>query len=80
MSSSGTGPGGVVGPAVGKGCLAGLGLLVLFVVISGLIYLVLGAFALADNIRLLVSIASGPILGTIIGLLIAWRIMSRTDR
>lgn len=76
MSSS-PNPGGVIGPAFGRGCLLGLGLLVLFVAISGVLYLALLLTDLPENIRLLISIASGPILGTVIGLLVAWRLMNR---
>lgn len=78
MSSSGTpNPGSVLGPAVGKGCLAGLGLLVLFVLISGLTYLALLPLGLSENVHLLFTIATGPIVGTALGLLIAWRILRR---
>jgi len=70
-------PGGVIGPAFGKGCLLGLGLVVLFAAISGLLWLALLLTDLPENIRLLISIATGPILGTVIGLFVAWRMMNR---
>ena len=58
-------PMGVVSAGLGKGCLAGLGLAVGFFAISGLVYLLLGPFGLERNIRLLLTIVSGPILGTL---------------
>lgn len=51
---------------LGYGCLAGFGLAILFFVISGVAYVLLGAAGLASNIRLLVALLSGPILGTVI--------------
>lgn len=54
-----------VGAALGKGCLAGVGLALGFFILSVLAYGLLGPFGLPHNIRLLVAIASGPILGTL---------------
>lgn len=58
-------PMGVVSTALGKGCLAGLGLAAGFFAISGLVYLLLGPLGLEANIRLLLTLLSGPILGTV---------------
>jgi uncharacterized membrane protein len=62
--------GSTIPPGLGKGCLAGLALAVGFLVISGLVYLVLSLASLPRNILLLVSIASGPILGNVIVLIV----------
>jgi hypothetical protein len=61
-----------IAPTLGKGCLAGLGLAVLFVAISGLAYLVLSQFDVPPNIVLLISIASGPTTGTMGTLVVLW--------
>lgn len=50
--------------ALWKGCLAGIGLVAVFLAISGLAYLVLSQTGLPRNIILLVTIGSGPIIGT----------------
>ncbi|MGF1507006.1 MAG: hypothetical protein GYB64_00805 [Chloroflexi bacterium] len=55
----------VVAVGLGKGCLAGLGLAVLFLVVSALTYALLGLFDLPVNIRLLLTFLSGPVLGTV---------------
>ncbi|GEM_PF-3061144 len=57
-------------PGLGKGCLAGIGLAVGFLAISGLVYLALSLTGLPRNIVLLVSLASGPILGNLIVLIV----------
>ena len=54
----------LVAATLGKGCLAGLGLAGVFFVISSLMYLILSGVGLPHNILLLLTIASGPILGT----------------
>lgn len=72
-------PGQFVVPAVGKGCLAGLALLVLFVGISGLTYLILKPFGLSENTHLFFTVLSGPLLGTIIGLIVGWRFLRRNQ-
>ena len=46
-----------------KGCLAGLGLVVVFFAISGLTYLVLNLIGLPHRMVLFLSIGSGPIVG-----------------
>ncbi len=61
-----------IAPTLGKGCLTGLGLAVLFVVIGGLAYLVLSQFDVPPNIMLLISIAGGPIIGTMGTLIVLW--------
>jgi hypothetical protein len=60
-------------PALAKGCLAGLGLVVLFAAIGGLAYLLLTVAGLPQNIVLLIAIASGPILGTVGLLVVVWQ-------
>ncbi len=55
----------MVGLALGKGCLAGVGMALGFFVISGLAYLLLGPFGLPANLRLLIAVGSGPIFGTV---------------
>jgi hypothetical protein len=76
--SSDASPTGIVGGALGKGCLAGLALVVLYTAISGLVYLALGWLGAASNLRMLVGIASGPIVGTVIALFVALFIVRRT--
>lgn len=56
--------------SLGKGCLAGLGLALVFIVISGTVYLILSSFDLPRNLLLLFSIASGPIIGNLIAITI----------
>jgi hypothetical protein len=68
---------GTVGSALGKGCLAGLGLAVLFALISLMVYLLSGPFGLDQNVRLLLTFASGPVLGTILALAVFWLITRR---
>ncbi len=56
--------------AVRSGCLWGIGLLILFALISGGVYLAGGAFGLSERWQLLVSVASGPICGTFLVVLL----------
>lgn len=76
--SSDPSPTGVVSGALGKGCLAGLALVVLYAAISGLVYLVLSWLGASPNLRLLIGIASGPIVGTVIALFAALYVVRRT--
>ncbi len=46
-----------------KGCLGGVALAVVFLLIGGIMYLLLSRVHLPRNIVLLISIASGPLLG-----------------
>lgn len=62
-----------VSAGLGKGCLVGLGLAVLFLVIGGVLYLLLSLTGLAQNLTLLIAIAGGPILGTSAALIIFWQ-------
>jgi len=55
----------LVAEGMGKGCLAGIALAVLFFALSGVLFLLLGITGLQQNIRLLLTFAGGPILGTI---------------
>ncbi|HEC23318.1 MAG TPA: hypothetical protein ENI95_10425 [Chloroflexi bacterium] len=59
---------GLVAGALGRGCLGGLGLALLFLVISGLMYLLLPLTGLPQNVVLLLAVASGPVIGTAIAL------------
>jgi hypothetical protein len=47
-----------------KGCLGGIGLAVVFFIISLAVFLILSQTALPPNIILFITIASGPIIGT----------------
>jgi hypothetical protein len=76
--SSDPSPTRVVGWALGKGCLAGLALVALYGAIGGLVYLALGWLGAASNLRMLVGIASGPIVGTAIALIVALAVVQRT--
>ena len=60
----------VTSRGLGIGCLAGFGLALAFIAISGLAYVVLGFLELSQNIRLFFSVLSGPVIGTILALLI----------
>lgn len=71
---------GLVGSALGKGCLAGVGVALLFFVLSLLVYLLIGPFALPSNVRLLVTFVSGPILGTGVVLAAFWVFVRRPRR
>jgi hypothetical protein len=55
---------------LGIGCLAGFGLAITFIAISGLAYMVLGFLGLSQNIRLFFAVLSGPVIGTVLALLI----------
>ncbi len=55
----------VVRTGLWKGCLGGLGLVIVFFIISGLTYLVLSQAGLSSGVTLVVSIVSGPIIGTL---------------
>jgi len=66
----------VVRAGLWKGCLGGLGLVVVFFIISGLTYLLLGQTTLSPNVILVISIASGPLIGTF-GILIPLYLRAR---
>ncbi len=66
--------------ALGKGCLAGVGMTLGFFAISGLAYLLLGPLALPSNLRLLIAVASGPIVGTLAVLVIFLALSRRASR
>ena len=66
-----------VGQAMGKGCLAGIGLVVGFFVIGALIYGLLSLVGVTGNIRLFVTVAGGPIIGTVIAFIVAMNINRR---
>ncbi len=55
----------VVRTGLWKGCLGGLGLVIVFFIISGLTYLLLSLARLSSGVILVVSIVSGPIIGTL---------------
>lgn len=57
-------PSAVVRTGLLKGCLGGLGLVIIFFVIGGLTYLLLGTTTLSRNVILVLSILSGPVIGT----------------
>ena len=80
MMSNNPDPASAVATGVGRGWLLGLGLFLLFALISGLVYLALQPFDLPENIHMLIAIATGPIVGTVIGLLIAWRFVTRRQQ
>ena len=69
-------PSAVVRTGLLKGCLGGLGLVVVFFVISGLTYLLLGTTQVPQNIILVLSILSGPLIGTF-GLLVPLYLRAR---
>ncbi len=70
----------VISPALGKGCLLGLGLAGLFFGLSALLYLLPGLSDLPSNIRLLIAIAGGPIIGTVIAFVVLSIRVSRETR
>jgi len=70
MMSNNPSPWSSVQPALGRGCAIGLGLALLFVVLTAILYVVLGASGLPENIRLLIAIAGGPIGGTVIAFVV----------
>ncbi len=49
-----------------KGCLLGVGMAVLFAAIGGLLYLGAGLTGMPERIVMLIAIAGGPILGTVV--------------
>lgn len=55
----------VVRTGLWKGCLGGIGLVIVFFIISGLTYLVLSQTQLSHGMALVLSIVSGPIIGTL---------------
>lgn len=62
----------VVATALWKGCLGGVGIALVFLIISGAAYLLLSQLALPQNLVLFVAILSGPLLGTIGLILFVW--------
>ena len=78
MKSNDSDAKGLVATALWKGCLGGLGLGVVFLLISGLTYLALSGMRLGHNILLLLTIASGPVLGT--SILLAVLLLHSTRR
>ncbi len=69
---------GLVGAALGKGCLVGVGIALLFAFISLLVYLLVGPLGLPSNMRLLITFASGPTVGTGVVLAAFWLFIRRT--
>ncbi len=55
----------IVTTGLWKGCLGGIGLAIVFFIISGLTYLILIQVGLPRNIVLFITVASGPIIGTL---------------
>ena len=55
-----------------KGCLAGIGLVLIFFAISGLTYLTLNLTGMAHRLVLFLSIGSGPIVGTLGICIVLW--------
>ena len=51
--------------ALWKGCLGGIGLVLVFFAISGIAYLILSLAGLPQRTILFVSVGSGPIIGTL---------------
>jgi hypothetical protein len=70
----------ILGQALGKGCLAGLGLVVAFFVIGAIIFGVLSLFGITDDSRLFYAVAGGPIIGTVILFIVALVVTIRTRR
>lgn len=66
----------VVRTGLWKGCLGGIGLVLVFFLVSGVTYFLLGFTSLSHNIVLLLSIASGPVIGTF-GLLLPLYLRAR---
>lgn len=62
---------------LGKGCLGGLALAVVFLGISGTAYLLMGMTDAPRRIALLVSVASGPILGTVLLIIFGFWLAAR---
>lgn len=60
-----------------RGCLGGVGLAVVFLVISGVTFLVLSAVTAPRNLMILFSVASGPVIGSGAALLLVLRRLSR---
>jgi hypothetical protein len=60
-----------------KGCLGGLALVGLFLGVSGIAYLLMVMINAPRNVLLLVSIASGPLVGTVLLILFAFWLASR---
>ncbi len=67
-----------VSSALGKGCLAGIGLALMFFAISLLTYLLTGLLSLPHHIRLLIATASGPVVGTLMITVLAWNLSQRS--
>ncbi|MBN1121415.1 MAG: hypothetical protein JXJ17_10060 [Anaerolineae bacterium] len=70
---------GILGQALVKGCLAGIGVALGFLVIGGLIYGLLSLFDISENIRLFFAVAGGPIIGTV-ALFIVVRVLNLRSR
>jgi hypothetical protein len=56
-----------------RGCLGGIGLAVVFLLISGTTYLALSALSAPRNLLILFTIASGPVIGSVAVLLVLLR-------
>ncbi len=68
---------GILGQALGKGCLAGIGVALGFLVIGGLIYGLLSLLGVSENMRLFFAVAGGPIIGTVILFVVVWVMNNR---
>lgn len=54
----------IVRTALWRGCLGGIGMALLFLLISAITYVALNDSGLTYNLVLLLTIASGPVIGT----------------
>jgi hypothetical protein len=67
-----------IASGLGKGCLGGLALALVFFAISGFVYLILTQIDVPPRTILLLTVASGPIGGTL-GLTVVLLIRARTQ-
>ncbi len=65
---------------LGGGCLVGLALAVGFLVIGGIIYGVGWVAGLPSNIMLMLAVAGGPIIGTVVALVFFSGVAARANR
>lgn len=54
----------VVRTALAKGCLGGLGMAIVYIILGGALYLMLAQTALPQSLVMIISIAGGPVIGT----------------
>lgn len=80
MSQSNKTPAEYFAAGLGRGCLVGVALALAFLMIGGIIYGIGWIAGLSTNIILMMAVAGGPIIGTVIALALFSGFAARANR